>query len=99
MPSTPRIGRYNVRGHLRHLPRSPSALAGIAPLASTGCPLLGGEATDATSASVHSIDPNVPFVVVTVGGSLAVTATPAVAETVPDSTPLPRIDLPTRRSA
>src|SRR5918997_498185 len=51
--------------------------------------------TDSASTSVHSVDPNVPFVVVTVGGLPAGTPTPGVAETIPDSTPLPRIAVPT----
>jgi hypothetical protein len=49
---------------------------------------------------VHTVDPNAPFVVVTVGGVPAVTPTPqGVAPTIPDSTPLPRIDPPTRDPA
>lgn len=47
-------------------------------------------------ARVHTIDPSTPFVVVTVGGVLASTPTPqGVAPTIPDSTPLPKIVLPT----
>ena len=72
-----------------------SALAGVALLLSTGCSALG-LATASADTPVHSVDPNVPFVVVTVGGSPAATATAGVAETIPESTPLPRLDPPTR---
>jgi hypothetical protein len=40
-----------------------------------------------------------PSIVVTVGGPAIVTATTGVAPTIPDSTPLPRPDLPTRDPA
>jgi hypothetical protein len=65
---------------------------------STGCAMLGLDG-DSTSTGVHSVDPNLPFVVVTVGGSPAATPTPGVATTIPESTPLPRIELPTRDPA
>jgi hypothetical protein len=74
-------------------------LAGVALLLNTGCSLLGPVVGDSTGSSVHSVDPSVPFVVVTVGGLPAATPTLAVAETIPDSTPLPRLDLPTRDPA
>jgi hypothetical protein len=61
--------------------------------------MLGPVSDDSGGTTVHSVDPNVPFVVVTVGGSPAATPTMAVAETIPDSTPLPRIDPPTRDPA
>ena len=61
--------------------------------------MLGLGPIDESSSAVHSVDPNVPFVVVTVGGVPAATPTLAVAETIPDSTPLPRIDPPTRDPA
>lgn len=67
-------------------------------LLGTGCSLLDPLET-ATSEAVHTVDPNVPFVVVTVGGSPVPTTTPGVAETIPDSTPLPRIELPGRDPA
>ena len=75
-----------------------SALAAASLLLSSGCAMLGLTPSD-QSGTVHSVDPNVPFVVVTVGGSPAATATLTVAETIPDSTPLPRIDPPTRDPA
>jgi hypothetical protein len=75
-----------------------SLLVGGALVLSTGCSVLsplvpGGE-------QVHTVDPNAPFVVVTVGGLPAVTPTAqGVAATIPDSTPLPKPDLPARDPA
>jgi hypothetical protein len=72
-----------------------SLLAGAILLLTTGCailePLLPG-----ARPSVHTVDPNAPLVVATVGGLPIATATvQAVAPTIPDSTPLPKIELPT----
>jgi hypothetical protein len=75
-----------------------SALAGLVLLLTTGCTLLS-TATGGSSDAVHSVDPNVPFVVVTVGGLPPGTPTLPVAETIPESMPLPRIALPTRDPA
>jgi hypothetical protein len=48
-------------------------------------------------APVHTVDPNAPRLIVTVGGvPLATPTAVGVAPTIPDSTPLPRIELPTR---
>jgi hypothetical protein len=67
-------------------------------LLSTGCsvltPLVPG------AGQVHTVDPNAPFVVVTVGGVPAATPTAqGVAPTIPDSTPLPKPELPARDPA
>jgi hypothetical protein len=67
-------------------------------LLTTGCALLD-VSKPSTEPPVHTVDPDGPFLVVTVGGSPAATATPGVAETIPESTPLPRIDPPTRDPA
>jgi hypothetical protein len=71
-----------------------SLLAAVLLLASTGCSMLnvGGAGS---GGQTYSVDPSQPFVVVTVGGSPAATPTSSVAETIPESTPLPRIALPT----
>ena len=81
---------------VRHRPPSAwlSLLAGSALLLGTGCSALGLSG-DSSEPAIHTVDPNVPFVVVTVGGSPGATAPLSVAETIPDSTPLPRIALPT----
>jgi hypothetical protein len=76
-----------------------SLLAGVLLLVGTGCsvltPLVAG-----AGGQVHSVDPAAPFVVVTVGGVAQATATPVgVAPTIPDSTPLPKVDLPTPDAA
>jgi hypothetical protein len=63
-------------------------------LLATGCSLVSPSASISGDA-VYTVDPNTPFVVVTVGGSPAAKATEGVAATIPDSTPLPRLDLPT----
>jgi hypothetical protein len=48
-------------------------------------------------APVHTADPSAPRLVVTMGGVPVATPTAVgVAPTIPDSTPLPRIELPTR---
>ena len=61
-------------------------------------PVLSG--LPGTGARVHTVDPNAPIVVVTMGGIPVATPTPiGVAPTIPDSTPLPRIDPPTRDPA
>jgi hypothetical protein len=74
-------------------------LAGAVLLLTTGCAMLA-PLVPGGSAPVHTVDANAPYVVVTVGGEPAATATPvAVAPTIPDSTPLPRADLPTRDPA
>jgi hypothetical protein len=73
-----------------------SLLAASVLLLSTGCAVLGPLVPGASSSAPTVVDPNVPFVVVTVGGVPAATATESVAPTIPDSTPLPRIDPPTR---
>ncbi|MGE3267968.1 MAG: hypothetical protein AB7P40_04425 [Chloroflexota bacterium] len=72
-----------------------SMTAGLALLVTTGCALLDS-ATGSQSTPSKSGDGSGAYLVVTVGGSPAVTATLTVAETIPDSTPLPRIVLPTR---
>jgi hypothetical protein len=79
-----------------------SLLAGAALLLSTGCamldPVLSGLSVG--GARVHTVDPNAPIVVVTMGGVPVATPTAiGVAETIPDSTPLPKIVLPTRDAA
>ncbi|MFN8634821.1 MAG: hypothetical protein U0893_13270 [Chloroflexota bacterium] len=64
-------------------------------LVSTGCAMLNPSGSS-SSEQTYSVDPSQPFVVVTVGGSPVATPTSGgVAETVPESTPLPRIVLPT----
>jgi hypothetical protein len=75
-----------------------SLLVGGALLLSTGCsvlsPLVPG------GGQVHTVDPNAPFVVVTVGGVPASTPTAqGVAATIPDSTPVPKPELPARDPA
>ena len=50
-----------------------SLLAGAGLLLSTGCSMLG-LTPSSSETSVHSVDPNVPFVVVTVGGASQGTA-------------------------
>jgi hypothetical protein len=92
---TPRDGTSIVRSD-RIIPRL-SLLAGLALLATTGCsvltPLVPG------SAPVHTVDPNAPFVVVTVGGIPVATPTAGeVAPTIPDSTPLPKAEVPVRET-
>jgi hypothetical protein len=67
-------------------------------LVTTGCGMLD-TVTSAVSPATHTVDPSQPFVVVTVGGVPAATATNGVVETIPESTPLPRIALPTRDPA
>jgi hypothetical protein len=79
-----------------------SLLAGAALLVSTGCamldPVLSGLSVG--GARVHTADPNAPIVVVTMGGVPVSTPTPiGAAATIPDSTPLPKIVLPTRDPA
>ena len=79
-----------------------SLLAGATLLLSTGCamldPVLSG--LSITGARVHTADPNAPIVVVTMGGVPVATPTPlGAASTIPDSTPLPRIVLPTPNPA
>jgi hypothetical protein len=82
-----------------------SLIAGATLLLCSGCaaldPVLSGlSGLTGSGARVHTVDPNTPFVVVTVGGVPASTPTPqGVAATIPDSTPLPRIDPPTRDPA
>jgi len=77
-------------------------LAGAALLVSTGCamldPVLSGLSVG--GARVHTADPNAPIVVVTMGGVPVSTPTAiGAAETIPDSTPLPKIVLPTPNPA
>lgn len=67
-------------------------------LSASGCALLGDTAVSAP-AVMRPVDPDAPRVVVTLGGSVPPTATQGVAPTIPDSTPLPRIDPPTRDPA
>src|SRR3954468_22437789 len=75
-----------------------SVLVGAALLLNTGCAVLAPLVPGA--APVHTVDPNAPFVVVTMGGVPAATPTAqGVAETIPDSTPLPRLQAPARDPA
>ena len=74
------------------------ATAGLALLATTGCAILD-TSTTSSSSTPRSGEVGGPYLVVTVGGSPVATATLTVAETIPDSTPLPRIDSPTRDPA
>jgi hypothetical protein len=71
---------------------------GAALLLVSGCGLLGETAAGSTAAP-RPVDPDAPRVVVTLGGVIPPTATQGVAPTIPDSTPLPRIDPPTRDPA
>ena len=64
----------------------------------TGCSALGLDATPEKKPP-FAVDPATPFVVVTVGGVPAATPTAGVAEPIPDSTPLPRIDPPAASAA
>ena len=75
-----------------------SLLAAVLLLVSTGCGMLD-TVTSGASATTHTVDPSQPFVVVTVGGSPVATPTSSVVETIPESTSLPRIALPTRDPA
>jgi hypothetical protein len=72
------------------------ALAAVAALfVCTGCAALelSGEPM---KADTYSVDPGTQFVVVTLGGSPVPTTGVGVAPTVPESTPMPRIELPAR---
>jgi len=62
---------------------------------STGCAILEAPPRP-TPTPTRSPDQIGPPVVVTVGGFAEPTATPGVAPTIPDATPRPRFDLPTR---
>jgi hypothetical protein len=75
-----------------------TVLAGAALLLSTGCATLG-LSKDPTKADAYSVDPGTQFVVVTLGGSPVPTTGPGVAPTIPESTPVPRIELPARDAA
>ena len=70
-------------------------LAGATLMLSTGCTALGlgGEAP---RTETYAVDPSAQFVVVTVGGTVAATPGPGVAPTIPESTPMPRIEPPAR---
>jgi hypothetical protein len=70
-------------------------LAGTALFMSTGCAALG-LSKDPSKADSYSVDPGTQFVVVTLGGSPVPTSGPGVAPTIPESTPVPRIELPAR---
>jgi len=62
-------------------------------LVSTGCAMLGLEEQPAVEPTPRP-EGGAPYLVVTVGGAAAVNPTLSVAETIPESTPLPRIQLP-----
>jgi hypothetical protein len=70
-------------------------LSAAALLISAGCGVLDMGTIPTTGEPKRSGDGGAPYLVVTVGGSAAVNPTPSVAETIPESTPLPRIQLPT----
>jgi len=72
-----------------------SAVAGAVLLLVSGCALLGDPAV-ADRPVDRPVDPDAPRLIVTLGGAVPPTATQGVAPTIPDSTPLPRIDPPTR---
>ncbi len=73
-------------------------LAGVALFLSTGCAALG-LGSDPPKADTYSVDPGTQFVVVTLGGSPVPTAGVGVAPTIPESTPMPRTELPARDSS
>ena len=73
-------------------------LAGAALFLGTGCAALG-LGTDPPKADTYSVDPGTQFVVVTLGGSPVPTAGAGVAPTLPESTPMPRIELAARDSS
>ena len=60
----------------------------------TGCGILDSSLADSDKL-VRSGDGGAPYLVVTISGSPVSRATLTVAETIPDSTPLPRIVPPT----
>lgn len=82
----------NGAGATIHRARLLGTALGILLLAS-GCGLLSSSPLMGATPTLPA-EPG-PAIVVTVGGVPAFTPTPAVAATIPDSTPLPRIDLPT----
>ncbi|MCC7368352.1 MAG: hypothetical protein IT306_08015 [Chloroflexi bacterium] len=71
-----------------------SVTACLLALVTTGCALLDTGLSSAGTLT-RSGDGGAPYLVVTVGGSPATTPTLTVAETIPDSTPLPTRALPT----
>jgi hypothetical protein len=80
----------------RHLQRANwmGLTAGLALLVTTGCGLLDASLTGG-GGLVRSGEGGAPYLVVTITGSPAARSTLTVAETIPDSTPLPRPVLPT----
>jgi hypothetical protein len=66
-------------------------------LGTTACGVL--DASHSTTPTPGPVELSGPAIVVTVGGLTWLTPTPGVAPTIPDSTPLPRIELPTRDPA
>jgi hypothetical protein len=73
-------------------------LAGAVLFFSTGCAALGLSG-DLPKADTYSVDPGTQFVVVTLGGSPVPKAGAGVAPTIPESTPMPRIEVPARDAA
>ena len=68
--------------------------AGLALLITTGCGLLD-DTLSGSDKLIRSGDGGAPYLVVTITGSPVARHTLTVAETIPDSTPLPRPVLPT----
>lgn len=76
----------------RRGPRGLTVLMAALLALSSACSFLDSTGTKDVT---HSVDPEMPPVVVTIGGLPVSTPPAGVAATIPDSTPLPRIDLPT----